>query len=1167
MKTMRCCLALLVLVAVSGSSKAGQAPSVRGIGEVAEEGGSWAVKGKSAAIVLGDPGLPCYRLAAEIQLSPSRQDAQVDVMPSVPADPSKGGLGRISISRDKAGVILRAAVNTFEEARKRWVKRGDWRHAVPFTFWPTPKKKPAGGKAADVAKPQRTWHGEWLSLHVDVGLDSVAVWLEGRIVNEFARPAGATGSVAVRLSQGDKLRAIAVSALDPIYLTLDAGAYANGRFEKPFANPRVDVGGVPFELSQGERNCLSLKQAEWVGWQADLPWSHESPAPSMLRDPRMPMLRVPAADYVAAHVLAVAEDDPGLTSAFTLRAGRFARSGNDQNVQFDFPGRVPRGGEATKVDAKAIVPTPAGPLFHVRVPMALAFAQDLGEFVEIEVTKEVRLARRVPDPCRYRYRPLGLPSGVRIAAITLERSPLQIRVTSREAAHAFVEPEKPEFRVSLENITSVAQEYSLTLRATHLDGTKVDAAKSGQVEAGKTAEVSFPLPVSKRGYYGLAVTLEDGKKRTLLRRETSFALLPPDTRTRREESPFGTYDYGGSHYTCRDPDRVGPLYVKLGLRYGMFGAPPEMRRKYGPVKGNEPRVDRYEAVLAKSPDLPPMALIFHEACISGKHIMRVPDLFVDWPPYTLDDREEAALKKMWDQAVAGAKAIRQKHPEASLAFGNGPLPTKEEFFRRKFPAGLFDSAGNESAAMGHLPEAQPPDWLGNNSSLWMDRQMLDAYGYKSKFVSQCHEVCYPSTNAGNLDFRTQADYFVRHAMHSLAWGVPAFRPGVLMDVGGNYRYSHWGASGFCHTYPEMNVKPAFVEFATMTLVLDGAKFARVVPSGSASLYVVEFDKADDGSRVFAIWTVRGTRPLALRLEGTGAWRLIDGQANESVLRAEGGKYVVTASGSPVYVVGKGTLAAVEPGQPQYAEKPEGKATVISPLASLDDWSVENRRSPELEYYDFMTPRRKGDFAFEAVPGFEGRAGVLRVTPKPIAGGKDTMSMYAVLAHKTGIPLPGTPTEVGLWVNGNSGWGRVIFELVDASGQRWISIGAQAKEDPASILPKWILDQFPSPGVSDWNTDDPWGVSRINFDGWRYVAFPLPGNYPGEGYAWPGNSNWRWDKDGKVHYPLTLRKLLVELNGKVLHVKTFAPVARPEIYLDDLLVAEGDTVKVKQSVRE
>jgi hypothetical protein len=214
---------------------------------------------------------------------------------------------------------------------------------------------------------------------------------------------------------------------------------------------------------------------------------------------------------------------------------------------------------------------------------------------------------------------------------------------------------------------------------------------------------------------------------------------------------------------------------------------------------------------------------------------------------------------------------------------------------------------------------------------------------------------------------------------------------------------------------------------------------------------------------------------------------------------------------------------------------------------------------------FMTPRRKGDFVFQALPTPDGQSGVLRVTPQPITHGKDTLPMYAVLAHKTGLPVPGTPTEMGLWIDGNSGWGRVIFELTDAAGQRWISIGAQAQADPAKFLPQDVLDHFPTPGVCDWNTEDAWGLSRINFDGWRYVGFPLPGNYPGEHYGWPANSQWRWDRDGVVHYPLTLRKLVVELNEKVLHLKTFAPPPRPEICLKTLVVGQGDTVRVKQSV--
>jgi hypothetical protein len=106
-----------------------------------------------------------------------------------------------------------------------------------------------------------------------------------------------------------------------------------------------------------------------------------------------------------------------------------------------------------------------------------------------------------------------------------------------------------------------------------------------------------------------------------------------------------------------------------------------------------------------------------------------------------------------------------------------------------------------------------------------------------------------------------------------------------------------------------------------------------------------------------------------------------------------------------------------------------------------------------------------------------------------------------------------------------------------------------------------------PGVSDWNTDDAWGLSRINFDGWRYVGIPLPGNYPGEHYPWPANSQWRWDGDGVVHYPLTLRKLIVVLPEKVLHLRAWAPPPRREIYLGELFAGQGDTAKIKASVAE
>src|SRR5205823_7270515 len=128
-----------------------------------------------------------------------------------------------------------------------------------------------------------------------------------------------------------------------------------------------------------------------------------------------------------------------------------------------FPAVVPRRGETGKLPENTFVRTPDGPFVRVAIPMTEAFAQDIERYIEIELTKEVRLARRQPDPCRFRSRPLGLPSGVKIAALTLERSPLQMRVGSKETGHAFVEPQQPAFQVRLTNVSAADQPYELAL--------------------------------------------------------------------------------------------------------------------------------------------------------------------------------------------------------------------------------------------------------------------------------------------------------------------------------------------------------------------------------------------------------------------------------------------------------------------------------------------------------------------------------------------------------------------------------------------------------------------------------------------------------------------------------------------------------------------------------
>src|SRR5690349_7001774 len=145
------------------------------------------------------------------------------------------------------------------------------------------------------------------------------------------------------------------------------------------------------------------------------------------------MFKVPVADYSAVYLLAAADNDRALSNVVSFRIG--AMDGARRVVLHDFTATVPRFDEAKAPGISTVLPTPSGNVFLVRVPLALAFAQDFKEewAFDVEMTKELRLAVHRPDPCRFQKRPLGVPSGVHIFGMTFMRSPIQMEVTSDES--------------------------------------------------------------------------------------------------------------------------------------------------------------------------------------------------------------------------------------------------------------------------------------------------------------------------------------------------------------------------------------------------------------------------------------------------------------------------------------------------------------------------------------------------------------------------------------------------------------------------------------------------------------------------------------------------------------------------------------------------------------
>ncbi|MBL9133188.1 MAG: hypothetical protein JNG86_18405, partial [Verrucomicrobiaceae bacterium] len=757
----------------------------------------------------------------------------------------------------------------------------------------------------------------------------------------------------------------------------------------------------------------------------------------------------------------------------------------------------------------------------------------------------------------FNYRPIGLPSGVHIYGMTFQRAPVQMKVISDESAHVFVQPQTATFHVEMRGVGRVNGKLTLGATATHFDGetTSVTSEEFDSVLGG-TVKKDLTVPTKRLGWHSLVIRLKNGRSE-VLRRETTFAVLPPDTRKHRDESPFGTWDFGGAHFTENRADVVGPLYVKAGLRYGMFGYTAEERKKYGVLNGSEPRnPDLLAKKLETDPLTPKNVLIFHENAISGPHIMRTPDVFTGRPPYKLDETEQAKFDAMWKEAIDTAKATRERFPDAKISFGNGNPHLMEEFARHKFPRELFDSRGNEAGAFMRMPETQPLDFVANNASLWMDRQILDHYGYKDVPVTQCYEICYPSTNPGNLSLRTQAAYYVRHMIHSLVWGVPVIRPSCISDVGNSYQFSNWGSCGLCFAKPELSPKPSYVAMATLTRMLDGAKFSRIVETGSPVVYAVEFKKREGGF-VTVAWTVRGKVQIGWLYEAPqGMPEFHDIMGNKSTTIFDVGVQWVLSE-EPTFIVTQGPITQIGPGagDKPLVSKSRIKAQAISLLAKVTDWQLETTANTELEWFNFENPRRKGDFAFADVAEFEGEKGCFSVTPKLPCPGSPHLPMYAVLKLKKPVEIPGVPTEIGLMVNGNGGWGRIIFELEDAGGQRWTSIGAAMKGEATRWMADWMSEKelaaMKQMHVADWNTNDPWQRSRINFEGWRYLKFPLPGQYDGEGYHWPANSQWKSTGDGIVKHPLKFTKLIIEMPEKVLYLNKMITVPRPEIYLKGL----------------
>jgi hypothetical protein len=407
------------------------------------------------------------------------------------------------------------------------------------------------------------------------------------------------------------------------------------------------------------------------------------------------------------------------------------------------------------------------------------------------------------------------------------------------------------------------------------------------------------------------------------------------------------------------------------------------------------------------------------------------------------------------------------------------------------------------------------------------RQEYAKAGIRQPMLQYCEGTFVP-TEPGSVSWREQMDLYNRWTLISMAYGVKRFYSGwFCFDCGNYYGSEHYGGCGIQRRIPYCDPKPAYAAYATMTQQLDQADFDGWLKTGSLTTYCLRF-KGPKGP-VYTLWTIRGKRPVTLNLAADGNVDVTDAMNNTQTLPSKSRQVTIGTDPSVVYVTGAEVVSATV-GAPDHSDaRPAPDAKLV---ARLDEgWHYSSERDLTYEHGTFAVMRYPGKFTAEVVSDAD-RGTVLRSRLEKQATVHELMPWYNVLVPKKPIVLEGAPSHLGLWVKGASDWGRVIYVLRDAKGEKWTSIGTQ--------------DQY--------NCDDVHSWSAFNFDGWRYLRFELPGHTGYDSFRKHGTTWWRSDGgDGVVDLPLTLEKIIVEQRSHVLYVNDVQPAASNEVCFGKLYV--------------
>jgi len=988
-----------------------------------------------------------------------------------------------------------------------------------------------------------------LKIEIRTDPQGAQLWLDSRFVQVFPTQTGRVTKLDFSLPVDAGIKEISWSqATGGKFLPLTVGD-----FSRPAAWPQIMgalgasnvmadatlslapgptmVDGIPFKVSPASRNVdvsgmgiLQCPTDDLVSFY----WKRST----VDALPEACIISVPQDTYTHAYVLCAAVDDPTKVPEFNLRMTRNANGRGDAFA--DSPVRIPKTGEKS-ADAKQVGTVAYGPeagrktvpLWLIRVPLKSGLIQDIlredetkfgfryplptPRYLDVELMEPLSgvdendtFPADLQDITKRTYKPSSQRTSVHVFGLTLESSPAELVVRPSTPANAFYAAEKP--TLNAEVLPKESGKYALAWSFADVDGKiAVTGTKELNCTAGTSETFSIPVTVAN-GWYATQVKLRDSRGRDLVDQRGTFVMLPPDTRQAGAESPHGTWWFNWAHGGRKDYAHVGTLMQRAGLRHTILESDSLMapyqvttwciRWKQPRAESVEMWVNDLEAQIRKGLEGSPninTVMIHHESDSYGGRFPS--ELWGEAPP-PLSEKNEAAWQNRMKHLVPGLKMIREKFPQLKIQIGNtgDSCALVAEMFRHGLPKDCVDYVAVEDLGQTFIPETPT---VGGLQSAWYLRETARHFGYTNTQITACYE--WIGRMHMKLGLRTQAEWYIRDALHARAYGFKSMALGSIHDAGQGYFHTIWGNGGLCFRYPYMYPKPVYAAMATHTLILDSAKFERLMPTGSLSLYAMEFQRA--GQWIYTIWIPRGCRETKLAFESDADITITDLYGR--VRNATGKVLDLTASTSAQYVVSRTRIASIACGKSSFpADLPPKNFTLVDPLESMATWSVDTGNDMvKFPYrpYPFRVPVQ-GRYEAHAIQDLE-KGQCIEVELFPV--GKLSPMMYEQVRIKLKEPKPqrGLFEYVGVWVKGNSSWGEVVAEVAGEDGKT------------TTLTPDWA------------------GSSNINFDGWNFLRLRLP-----------SGPNWKG--------PVTLTGFVLTIPRQVLYGTEFTPVTDLKIRLKD-----------------